>query len=217
MRSLCVVSSKNPNMVLVETVKKLKIFYPEFDIVVIDSDSTDFTYYRFLPNDVTVDYCKNKNWELGAWYYAFHKYSFYDIYMFIQDSLVPLCRIPELNIDNYDKNTVYSFHYDALLFQGGYYDELVDCYKNTSLHFISELPPSYPIKGTAHFSFIADRNNTEKMLMLEEPYIEKQIMKTKVHSWLAERTGGLIIERNKNKRIDITPYFQKYHLNRDIP
>jgi hypothetical protein len=53
------------------------------------------------------------------------------------------------------------------------------------------------------------------MLKLEEPYIEKKVAKTKVHSWLVERTGGLIPEINNCKRIDITPYFQKYSLGRD--
>lgn len=214
-RCLCAISSKNPNTVLIATINNLKLFYPEFDIVVVDSNSSDFTYYSFLPKDVKVEYCKNKNWELGAFYYAFKKYNDYDIYMFIQDGLVPLCRIPGLDTDNYDNAAVYSFHYEALLWHGGYYDDLVHIYRNSSLHFISELGPNYPITGAAHSSFIATRDNADKMLKLEEPYIEKNVAKTKVHSWLAERTGGLIPERNNTKRIDITPYFQKYSLGRD--
>jgi hypothetical protein len=214
-RCICVLSSKNPTHLLVEHITNIQLFYPEFDIVVVDSDSSDFTYYDLLPKHVKVDYCKNRNWELGAWYYAFKQYPDYDIYMFMQDSLIPLCRIPWLDTENFEKNTVYSFHYEAMLWHGGYYDDLVNIYRDSSLHFIAELDPNTLILGTAHSSFITDRDNAAKMLQLEEPYIEKNVQKTKVHSWLAERTGGLIPERNCNKRIDITPYFQKYSLGRD--
>jgi len=135
--------------------------------------------------------------------------------MFIQDALVPLRRIPGFDTDNFDKNLVYSFHYEALLWHGGYYEELVNIYRNSSLHFISELGPNYPILGAAHSSFITTKENADKMLKLEEPYIEKKVAKTKVHSWLAERTGGLIPMMNNLKRINVTPYFQKYSLGRD--
>jgi hypothetical protein len=214
-RFLCTISSKNPSPILIETVKNIKLFYPEFDIVVVDSDSIDFTSYGLLPKDVKVEYCKNKNWELGAWYYAFKKYSDYDIYMFIQDGLVPLCRIPGLDTDNYEENTLYSFHYEALLWHGGYFEDLVNIYRDSSLHFISELDQNTPILGTAHSSFITDKENVYTILKLEEAYLSKNIEKTKIHSWLSERCGGLIADINKNKRIDITPYFQKYSLGRD--
>ncbi len=214
-RCLCVIISKNPTQILLDNITNLRIFYPEFDIVVIDSDSSNFTYYELLPSDIKVEYCKNKNWELGAWYYAFKKYTDYDIYMFIQDGLVPLCRIPEFNPDNYEKGTLYSFQYNAMLWHGGYYDELVNVYKDSSLHFISELDPNTPIVGTAHTSFITNAENVYNILQLEEAYISKKIEKTKIHSWLSERCGGLIADIHKNKRIDITPFFQKYTLGRD--
>ena len=135
--------------------------------------------------------------------------------MFIQDGLVPLCRIPDFNPNNYEKSTLYSFHYDAQLWHGGHFEELVNIYRDSSLHFISELDPNMPILGTAHTSFITDRENVYNILQLEEAYIIKKIKKNKIHSWLSERCGGLIADIHKNKRIDITPYFQKYSLGRD--
>jgi hypothetical protein len=214
-RCLCTISSKNPSPILIKTVNNVKLFYPEFDIVVIDSDSSNFTYYELLSPDIKVEYCKNRNWELGAWYYAFKKYTDYDIYMFIQDGLVPLCRIPDFNTDNYEKGTVYSFHYHAMLWHGGYYEDLINIYKDTSLAFISELDPTTPIVGTAHTSFITNKENVYNILQLEEAYISKKIEKTKVHSWLSERCGGLIADKYNNRRINITPYFQKYSFGRD--
>lgn len=213
-RCLCAISSKNPTQILIDNITNLRIFYPEFDIVVVDSDSTDFTYYKLLPPDIKVEYCKNRNWELGAWYYAFKKYTDYDIYMFIQDGLIPICRIPDFTPDNYENGTLYSFHYDAQLWHGGHYDELVNVYRNSSLHFISELYPNTPILGTAHTSFITNKDNVYNILQLEEAYISKKIEKTKIHSWLSERCGGLIADRYNNLRIDIMPYFKKYSLGR---
>ena len=42
---LCVISSKNPNQLLLDTVNGVKLYYPEFDVVIIDSNSTNTEYY----------------------------------------------------------------------------------------------------------------------------------------------------------------------------
>jgi len=209
--SICIISTKNPNQVLINTIQNVKLYYPEFKIVVVDSDSTQFEYFKFVPDDVKIEYCKNKNWELGAWCYAFKKYNNYDVYMFIQDSLTPIKRIPHLNVK---PNDLYSFHYKAKISDGGHFDVLKKIYKNTELSFISNLDPNTPIVGTAHTSFITNKDNVHTILQLENVYNEKKIKKTKVHSWLSERCGGLMAERNNNKRYDITPYFKKQSLNR---
>jgi hypothetical protein len=208
---ICVISTKNPNHVLIKTIQNVKLYYPEFKIVVVDSDSTKFKYFKLVPPDVKIEYCKNKNWELGAWCYAFEKYNNYDVYMFIQDSLTPIKRIPNLNVK---PNHLYSFHYKATISEGGHFDVLKQIYKDTELSFISNLDPSTPIVGTAHTSFITNKENVYTILQLENVYKEKKIKKTKVHSWLSERCGGLMAERNHNKRYDITPYFKKKHLKR---
>ena len=214
-KCLCTISSKNPNQLLINTIQNVQLFYHEFDIVVVDSDSTDFTYYEQVPNGVKVEYCKNKNWELGAFYYSYNKYPDYDIYMFIQDSLLPLQRIPGFDTENYDKETVYLFHYEAMLWQGGYYEELGNVYRDSIYHFIAELSPHHTFNGGAHSSFMASNDATRKILQLEIPYIVKQIIKTKMDSLLSERTVGLVIDYNGFKKIDINPYFRKHSLKRD--
>jgi hypothetical protein len=55
---------------------------------------------------------------------------------------------------------------------------------------------------------------------MEDAYIEKKITKTKVHSWLSERTGGLLADMASNIRINIGPddgsrFFLKKCLQRD--
>jgi hypothetical protein len=209
---ICIISTKNPNHILINTIQNVKLYYPEFKIVIIDSDSTNLYYFKLVPSDVKIEYCKNKNWELGAWCYAFEKYNNYDVYMFIQDSLTPIQRIPNLNV--YNINEIYSFHYNAKICDGGYFDDLKEIYKDTELSFISNLDPSTPIVGTAHTSFLTNKDNVSIILKLENVYKKKNITKTKIHSWLSERCGGLMIERTNIVRYDITRYFKKQSLNR---
>jgi len=211
---LCVISTKNPNEILLNTIEMVTIFYPEFDIVVIDSDSTDTEIFEKIPSHVIIEFAKNKNWELGAWTYAFRKYNNYKVYMFIQDTLTPICRIPYFDPQNFVENTLYSFQYDTSLCCGGYFEELVELYKNSGLHFISTLPPDIYIKGTAHNSFITNKENVNSILQLEQIFIDKKIVKTKVHAWITERTGGLMADRCNNIRIDIKDFFIKQSRDR---
>ena len=215
-KCLCTISSKNPTTLLLDTVNKVKLFYPEFDIVVIDSDSDDFTNYHLLSDDIKVEYCKNKNWELGAWYYSFNKYTNYDVYMFIQDGLTPTSRINDLDTETYKDNRVYSCHYDAMLWHGGYFEFLQHIYGDSCLHYIAEYGPNYEFIGTAHSSFIANKQNVSEILKAEEVFLEKKIVKTKTHSMLAERFLGLIMSKNEYERIDMSSYFHKTSINRDL-
>lgn len=213
---LCVISSKNPTIVLSRTILGVKTHYPEFDIIVVDSDSTDLSGYGTIPSITSVELCKNKNWELGAWHYAFSKFDDYDIYMFIQDTLTPIRRIPEFNVENFPPTAFYSCHYNALVSDGGYFDNLVNVYKSTNLSFISELSPRSPMLGAAHSSFIANKYVTARVLKLEDAYIEKKLLKTKIDSWLSERTVGIMADRIGTQRVDVGNCFQKTNGRRDL-
>lgn len=172
-------------------------------------------FFKKIPSDVRIELIKNKNWELGAWNYAFNKYKNFDVYMFIQDSLFPIMPF-KLEYDNIvNRDYLYSFHYKAELKAGGYLQHLRDVYKNTELNFISNMSENTPITGAAHSSFIANSNITEKILQLEKIYIDKNLSKTKKDSWLSERTVGIMADKYSKKRINIIKYFKKVSLNRD--
>jgi hypothetical protein len=208
---LAVISTKNPTEILLRTIEGLKKFYGEFDIIIVDSDSTDFSMFDKVPSDCVIEYAKNNNWELGAWTYAFNKYNNYKVYMFIQDTLIPIERSPDIDTVSFNNGTLYSFHYTATLGECGYFEELQQVYRDTNLDFISKLSPDTVITGTAHTSFITDKDSVCLVLQLEDAYRLKGISKTKVHSWLSERTGGILADINKYRRLDITPYFTKIH------
>lgn len=196
-----------------KTIEQIKYFYDEFDIVIIDSDSEDKSTFHSVPEDCIIEYCKNKNWELGAWVYAFNKYNTYKVYMFIQDSLIPNDRI-DLDKNNFDTGTIYTCTYHSKLQEGGYLEYLRDVYKNTSLDFLSLLEGNTQINGAAHSFFITDHEHVNDILKLENPFIEKNIVKNKIHSWLAERTVGILAD-TFTKRINVWNYFTKINCGRD--
>jgi hypothetical protein len=215
---LAVISTKNPNTVLLETIDGLKKYYSEFDIVVVDSDSDNKQGFDMVPSDVIIEYAQNKNWELGAWVYAYNKYNDYQVYMFIQDSQTPISRVPDLDINDFNHGTLYSFHFhDKTITSGGFLDVniLYNVYKDTNLHFLYGIDPNTEILGTGGTSFITNNTNVRTILQLEDAYIEKNITKTKVDSWFSERTGGLLADMASNVRINLEPYFYKRYLRRD--
>jgi hypothetical protein len=211
---LCVISTKNPNKtILLNTINSIKIFYEEFDIVIIDSDSDYKINFDYIPDDCNIEYCKNKNWELGAWKYAFEKYDNYNVYMFIQDSLTPNKRIIDLDKDYYENGTIYTCSYNAPISAGGYFKELIELYKDTDLDFIAKMNGDEIITGAAHSFFIINKEDVNNILQLENVYIKKKLIKTKVDSWLAERTCGILADK-QCKRINVISYFDKINLSR---
>lgn len=212
-RRLAVICAFNPTTILLHTVAKIQEHYDEFDIVIVDSDSTDRSVYASLPPDCRVDYAGNKHYELGAWTHAFRTYPDYDVYMFLQDTLLPNCRIPNLEKTTYENGTIYTFHYHATLEAGGYFQDLVDVYRDSTLHRISQLEPMMQITGGAHTSFILNKEHVPIILQLEDAYVQKQRSKTKIDSWLSERTTGIMAD-TLPRRINVWDYFTKIHGNR---
>jgi hypothetical protein len=217
-KKLCVICTKNPTDILLNTILKIKQYYSDFDIIIIDSDSNNFTIFQKISKDIKIEFIKNKNWELGAWYYAYNKYNMYDIYMFIQDSIVPIKKI-EFDYNNImNTNYFYSFHFNENMNKNSKYKTLYNTlFENTDLNFISNMKnKNKNITGTMHSSFITNKYITKQILKLEQIYIDKNILyKSKINSWLSERTIGIIADKYSKKRIDIKPYFKKYHLKRD--
>lgn len=212
---LCVISTKNPNKILLETITNVNKYYSDFDIVIIDSDSDNFETFKQIPSYVKVEYIKNKNWELGAWYYAFNKYNTYDIYMFIQDSFTPI-KLMKLDYDNIiNSDYFYSVEGNTTLQNWGYPNNLKNIYNNTKLQFISDMDGNSQITAAYHSSFITNLNITKKILELEEIYIDKKIKKTKSDCFFSERTIGILASKYSQNRVQMFDYFLKRNLHRD--
>ena len=50
---VCIISTKNPNQNLINTINNVKLYYDEFDIIIVDSDSTNKHFFKFVPKIVS--------------------------------------------------------------------------------------------------------------------------------------------------------------------
>jgi hypothetical protein len=70
---------------LVEDIRKYHIYE---QIVVVDSDSEDKSYFKTLEKyNVIVEDVVNRNWMVGAYWYVYKKYPNEDFYYFMHDSM----------------------------------------------------------------------------------------------------------------------------------
>ena len=73
---------------IINLVEDIRNFHPFEKIVVVDSDSEDKSYFDKLRKyDVIIEDVKNKNWMVGAYWYAFKKYPNEEYYFFMHDSM----------------------------------------------------------------------------------------------------------------------------------
>lgn len=117
MQTLIVICSKYPNPTLPNCVRNLyeKQIKQSLDykICIVDSESTELMHYRKVEDefpDVEICYVNNKNYEYGAWKYAYIKYPNFDTYILIQDTIILHKEIPLENINN---ETAYTFFHDS--------------------------------------------------------------------------------------------------------
>ena len=55
MKKAVIISTRNPNELLLEVIKRYKEFYKDFDIIIIDSNSFNTDIFKYIPNDVIID------------------------------------------------------------------------------------------------------------------------------------------------------------------
>lgn len=219
MRKAVIISTRNPTEILLESIRRYKIFYKDFDIIIIDSNSNETDIFKYIPNDVIIDYAKNNNYVSGAWKYAINKYD-YDLYLFVQDTLIPLMRIEGIDIIRDFSNIIYDIPYTAKIGQTNndinYKDleRLRDTYKNTKFDFISKIPAETIFTGMAHTSFLANKENSKKLIELEDVYKRKGIIKEKIDCNFTERTFGILADYLKLDRLIMTTHFHKINSGR---
>lgn len=219
MRKAVIISTRNPTEILLESIRRYKIFYKDFDIIIIDSNSNETDIFKHIPNDVIIDYAKNNNYVSGAWKYAINKYD-YDLYLFVQDTLIPLMRIEGIDIIRDFSNIIYDIPYTAKIGQTNndinYKDleRLRDTYKNTKFDFISKIPAETIFTGMAHTSFLANKENSKKLIELEDVYKRKGIIKEKIDCNFTERTFGILADYLKLDRLIMTTHFHKINSGR---
>ena len=87
---------------IIQLIKDIRTYHPTEKIVVVDSDSEDKSYFDILNQyDVIIEDVNNKNWMVGAYWYAFKKFPDEEFYYFMHDSM----RVKD-NLDNLKEKDV---------------------------------------------------------------------------------------------------------------
>lgn len=72
---------------IINLVRSIREFHKDEEIVVVDSDSDDKSYFSELEKyNVIIEDVKNKNYHIGAYWHAFKKYN-REFYYFLHDSV----------------------------------------------------------------------------------------------------------------------------------
>jgi hypothetical protein len=213
MSTLIIICSKSPNQFLYECVENLyKIQINNSDtnykVCIVDSDSHDLTNYHRInesfPN-VEICYAKNRNYEYGAWKYAYSLYPNYTNYFCIQDSIIIKNQI-DLNVIN--NTNAYTFHNNT-----GYHwdptikDKGIDNLKTSGLNYSSIIHSHFTL--AQHSIFIVNNYVMNDIFQtLRIPPIDKD------GSCFYERNFGLYFILKNIKTFDLNDYMVKHSGNR---
>ena len=167
---LITISSRNPNNLLYMQIKNLYQIQlaeetNEFKILVVDSNSNDFSMYSKINKhfpQVEINYAKNINYEYGAWKHAYTKYPNYDIYFCIQDSLILRHKI-DLNKINDSSAYIYQYTFG---FRGSHKKNkpmVLSLLKDSNLDFLPIIgdTKSHQFKIANHNSFIVTKKTID--------------------------------------------------------
>jgi len=212
MNILIVISSKSPNPYLYRCIANLYNIqirpYPgiHYKIVVVDSDSDDITNYNIVQYDfpeVEICFVQNRNYEYGAWKYAYELYPNQDIYFCIQDT--NLLQHP-MDLSLVDSKHAYTFHVDS-----GFDLELRDVCREllapSGLEYEQYFGRNFCI--ATHSIFIV-RNQTIADLLQTLPIPPT----TKFGSNSTERIFGLYFILRGIETMDMSPFIHKIHGSR---
>ena len=110
--------STEQNKCVIDCVKSIRKFHASSEIIIVDSDSPDKSYFNEVQKyNVVICNVKNKNRETGAIWHAYHNFPDIEFFFFIQDSLV--CNSNGLDLMKYPFSCLRYFpSWDGKKFKG---------------------------------------------------------------------------------------------------
>jgi hypothetical protein len=209
LKKLIVISSKSPNNLLLNCVDSLynvQKIDKSYKVVIVDSDSKNFSNYKIVKKiypGVEILFLKNKNYEYGAWKIAYDKYSNYDIYICIQDTLIIYNKIP------INDNTTFIFEdFSGFKSHLSIKDNGINKLMKTNIEYQDIIDT--PFKCALHNSFIV----TKKVLQdIFKTFLEFPVNKDDSCSY--ERLFGLYFIKKNIDTVDLHQYMKKIHGNRN--
>jgi len=209
---IVIICAKNPNKYLLENISNLYSIQItnkyEYKIICVDSDSDNFETYEIVKKSyplVEIHMVKNKNYEYGAYKYAYNKYPNYDIYICIQDTFIINKKI--------DVSCVNDSHCWTYPYKNGFWDKRAELdgiklLKEANL----EWKKSKSFRLAQHCSFIVSQK-----VMCDICKTFKYLPIDKHNSCLYERLFGIYFTIKKINVMPLKGYVRKYHGKRGLP
>jgi hypothetical protein len=165
---------------ILQLVKDIREYHPNEKVVVIDSNSTDKTYFKLLEEfQVIVEDIDNENWMIGGYWHAFKKYPHEDYYFFLHDSM----RIKG-NLDYLKINPLVTLCH---------FDRSISNFNTWSNRVETELGVSYSMNGKGCYGPIFFCRN-EVMKQLEILGADKLLPTNKQETGYCEGMYGFLFE-----------------------
>jgi hypothetical protein len=95
--------------VIINAVKSIRKFHPDSLIIIVDSGSSDKSYFKDLEiYSVIIEDVDNKNYDTGAYWYAYRKYTDIEFFYFFHDSIEVYDNL--FDLFNYDVTSIRYFN-----------------------------------------------------------------------------------------------------------
>jgi len=212
MTTLICICSKYPNPLLhdcIDSLYKNQIKNDtNYKICVIDSDSSDFSFYEKVKTsfpEVDLMFVKNTGYEYGAWKKAYEKCPNFDNYFCIQDSVIWTHQIDLSYLD--DKHVFTFYHNSGYYHHQDFKERDREYLKNLGLNYDSVIDENFTL--AQHTSFIIN-NNIISNILKTFPIIPTD----KKWSCSYERLMGLYFIINNINTFDVSQYSVKASLHR---
>lgn len=203
------------NSKVLESIEAVKKYHPNELVAVVDSDSSDKSYFNNLPKDVMILDIANKNYLEGALWYCYNHFPNEDFFYLIQDSMILLKNIDELKNRDFTHLSYFPFHYNEQYGHGVMREYSINQINKTKYQY---LEPNYAVFGSTLY---IKRSLLDK---IKEKGFDTVLPTNKMEHEALERLWAVVltqegydIEKNglvRNTSFGTNPYFVKYWLGR---
>ena len=227
-RGLAVIATINPSPVLLTTIGAVQWFYPDFDVLVVDNNSThqhSLSLLKIAGRMVEVVRSTGQ-YELGAYSFALEHLgrlvNTYSALLFMQDTTVPCGRMVP-GLCSMGLGDAYALRCLRTTWgAGGQLDRMAHVYDRQDgfsgfpvlpMTSVGNRSAKSPLVDACHTVLLATTELAVNIVhSLQQPYDRPMpIPKIKADTWLSERTLAFMIDTFANRSFDMSSFFGKVH------
>ena len=209
--TLIVYSCYNPSISLIDSIQSIYDKIEGYDISVVkiicvDNDSNILTTYDVVKKqfpDVEIVFNKNKNYEWGAYKYAYDNFPHYDFYFCLQDTII--FQRP-FNINLVEDNSPYT------IFHSGGFKNMGRGFSSQDLLNHRLFKQNINFDNMVDEDFILCQHNTLLITRSDLSKLFESLISpptNKIETEMYERIFGAYFDKTKHKRRVLNHYIKK--------